>query len=303
MSRRHEVGVGLLVVGALGLLAYMALQVGALRGSGPTVDVDAILPDAAGLSVGAVVSIAGVQVGRLEALQVEFDHARAHLSIDESAGVRRDAKLTVRARSVLGEKYLELRPQSKDAPVLVDGDVLEDTRAGVEIDEMVATMGPLLKAVDPAAIAALSDAIKNDPQRPTRMLDDAERALHNVAVASDELPALMQEAKTTLADVRGTAASARGTLAKADRAVERVDQVTAQVDPAQIDRLLDDAEATLKDGRAAVEHADRTLGKVDAAADSGRKLLDGWKDADWETFRRVAQETGVYVRLSPVGKK
>lgn len=291
---------GVLVVTAAGLLAYMALQIGAIRGSGPTVEVDAVLPDAAGLSEGAVVSIAGVQVGRVTKLAIDYDHAKAHLSIDAGADVRKDVKVAVRSRSVLGEKYIELRPQSKDAPPLTGGEELTDLNGQVEIDEMVTDMGPLLKAIDPEAITLLTQAMKEDPERPKRMLADTERALHNLAVASDELPALMKETRETLADVRKATDKAEATLARADRAVDQLDKLASSVDPARIDRLLDQTEGAVKDTRDALAHVDRTLSKVDQTTDEARKIVKGWSDVDWETFRKVAQETGIYVRVSPV---
>ncbi len=303
MSRRHEVGVGVLLVVATGLLGYMAIQVGAIRGTGPTIELDAVLPDAAGLSEGAVVAIAGVQVGRVTTLAVDHDHARAHLSVDASANVRTDVRIAVRARSVLGEKYLELRPQSKDAPLLASGATLIDSAGQVEIDEMVTEMGPLLRAIDPKAVEALGKALTDDPDRPARMLADVEKALHNVALASDELPALIQSTKSTLAEVESTATRARTTLDRAEATLDRVDKAADAVDPAKIERLVDDAGGAMADARQAARHADETLGRIDGAVADGRKMLAGWSELDWETLRRVAQESGVYVRLSPVDKR
>ena len=64
-SRKHEIGVGILVLVAGGFLAYMSMQVGALRSLGDEVQVTVELADAAGLSDGAAVRIAGVQIGQV----------------------------------------------------------------------------------------------------------------------------------------------------------------------------------------------------------------------------------------------
>ena len=119
MSRRFEIGVGVLVLGAVGLLAYMALQIGAIRGLGEDpVEVVAVMDDVVGLSEGAVVAVAGVPVGKVTSLTVDFDRARVGLALDAAAGIRADARVVMRARSVLGEKYVELVPESRDAPLL-----------------------------------------------------------------------------------------------------------------------------------------------------------------------------------------
>lgn len=303
MSRRYEVGVGVLVLTALGLLAYMALQVGAIRGTGPTVEVDAIFPDAAGLSDGAVVAIAGVQVGRVSGLGIEFDRARAHLSIDASAQVRSDVRVRIRARSVLGEKYVELVPVSKEAPLLESGVTLVDESGQVEIDEMVSEMGPLLAAIDPRAIEVLTQAVAEDPERPKRMLADAEATLHALRLASEEFPALIADGRDTLAEVRATSARAEKSLAKAEVAIDRVNAVAERVEPEEVDALLAEARGAATDARTALQHADATLARADRAADQATEVLEGWSELDWETFRQVAQETGIFVRLTPVGKK
>ena len=49
-TRKQEIGVGVLVVTALGLLAFMAIKVGALRNVGEEIQLQVTLGDAAGLT-------------------------------------------------------------------------------------------------------------------------------------------------------------------------------------------------------------------------------------------------------------
>lgn len=298
---RYELGVGILVVAAGGLLAFLALQAGAIRRFGDdSIAVTAVLPDVAGLSEGAAVSIAGVPVGRVDHLVVDFDRARLEISLDADAGVRRDAKVALRARSVLGEKYIELIPQTRDAPLLVAGDELTADHGSLEIDQLVTRMGPVLDAVDPADLAlvvrSLTDAVKDDPERPKRMLADAEVALHNVAVASAQLPALVGEAHATLAAVRQTTADARPVLARVDGAVARLDALVASVPPEKLPALLDEVTAAVKDGRA-------ILVKLDTATGDVTQLLDRVNGITRADVLQVTQEEGVYIRLFPRKKE
>lgn len=295
-SRRYEVGVGALVLVAVGLLVFMALQIGAIAGFTDVVHVTARLPDAAGLTEGGVVSIAGVQVGRVDHLAVAFDHAEVQLSVDTAAQVRQDVRVQIRARSVLGEKYLELVPVSTTAPLLADGDVLADTRGQTEIDEMVSRVGPLLEAVDPeslrAALSILTEAIRKDPARVERMLADAEATLHNLRVASEELPALAAEGRETLADVRALTDDARPILTDLDGTVQRLDTLVASVPPDQVPRLLDEVEQAVKDGRAVLVKLDTASGGLQTLIDKG----NAFTRADW---LRITQEEGVLIRLRP----
>ncbi len=298
MSRRHEVGVGLLLVGAVGILAFMALQIGALRGFGDTLSVEVAFSDAAGLTEGAVVSVAGVQVGRVEALRVQDGGALATLSVDTGAGLRNDVGVGVRARSVLGEKYVELTPMSADAPLLVDGARLASIGHTVEIDQLVTSLGPLIDALDPEALKVLTDAIKADPARATRLLDDAERLLHNAAVASDALPGIAEKTSATLDSVTATSESARPVIAHADTtltavdgAVAHADTLLTSVEPKDIEALMDELTVAAKEGRVVLEKVNRQSGKVERLIDKA----DRFTREDW---LRITQEEGILIRLS-----
>ncbi|GDX80401.1 ABC transporter substrate-binding protein [Deltaproteobacteria bacterium] len=299
MSRRHEVGVGLLVVGATAILGFMALQVGAISGIGTTIQVNATFPDASGLTEGAVVSVAGVPVGRVEHLGVVEGRAVADLSLQKSAQLRQDARVAVRARSVLGEKYVEVTPVSTTAPLLEDGGAVATISSPVEIDQLVSSLGPLVKAFDPEALKILTDALKADPERATRILNDAERLLHNAAIASDALPEIAERAKSTLSSVERTSDQARpviahadGTLSKMEGAVDRADALLAGIDPKEIDALIAELTEAAKEGRVVIQKVNRSTGKVERLLDKA----DAFTREDW---LRITQEEGILIRLSP----
>jgi virulence factor Mce-like protein len=288
-----------LVVCATGILVFMALEIGTLRGLGRTITVDAAFTDASGLTEGAVVAVAGVQVGRVEKLEVVGGAAHATLSLDTSAGLREDVGVAIRARSVLGEKYVEVTPRSADAPLLAEGGHLVATGHNVEIDQLVTSLGPLVSALDPEALKILTDALKADPQRATRMLDDTERLLHNAAVASDALPELAAQAKTTLSSVERTSDSARpviahadDTLQKVDGAVGKADTLLATVDAAKVDQMVDDLAAAAKEGRVVIEKVNKQSGHIESLL----VKADSFTREDW---LRITQEEGILIRLSP----
>jgi phospholipid/cholesterol/gamma-HCH transport system substrate-binding protein len=300
---RYEVGVGALVVAAAGILAFMAVQVGAIRGVGDHVVVDVLLDDAVGLSTGAMVSVAGVPVGRVEALAVDFDKARATLAIAADAQIRSDVTVVVRARSVLGEKYVELVPGSREAPLLEDGAVIEKAQGNVEIDQLVTRLAPLVDAIEPATLqkvgASLDRALAEDPERPARMLADLERALRNAADASEELPELVGEsratigeARTTLASVKRTSDAARPVLSRAEGTVQRLETLIAGVEPEELPALLDELRAAVKDGRA-------VLSRADGATEDVASILAKLDAIDEEDLRYWAREEGVLIRLRP----
>lgn len=293
---RNEIAVGLLLVGAVALMGWMALKVGALRRTAAEVDVQAHFTDVTGLPQGAAVQVAGVPVGRVDSLSVDGHLALVHMALREDAALRKDIVARIRARSVLGEKYVELSPQSTDAPLLADGDELQVGVEPVEIDELVTAMGPVVSAVDPKAVeelvSALSDAVKKDPQRIDRMLSDAETLLHNAAVASEQAPALIAEARATLTDVKRTSAEARPVLARADRVIASVEGVASDL-PATTDEL----NALLKDSRGAVDDGREMMSRLDGSVDTLQVVLDNLSEIDKWELRRLLREEGIVVRL------
>ena len=298
MSFRHQVGVGVLVLVAGGILAWMALEVGALRGPGETVEVRVRMPDAAGLGEGAVVSIAGVQVGRVTAIALVDGQAEARVRLDAAADVRADAAFLVRARSLLGEKYLAIAPVAgSTAEPLREGVLIEGVPAQVDVDEFIAQLAPLVDAIDPAALRSVSDALKADPARVERMLADAETTLHNLRVVSERLPELATDTTSTLAAARRTVAQAsaaiadaRPVLTRAASATERLDALLAAVPPEQVPRLLAELQDAVRRGNAVLEHLD---GSTSDLQDLLRKA-NAITRADLDRF---ALERGVYVRF------
>src|SRR5687768_2345863 len=119
MNRTH-IGLGIFVVGTIGLLVWLAESIGALGGGGGKL-YELRLHHAAGLVENNAVKIAGVSVGRIEKVGVDHDIAVLTLRVDREIVLHEDTRAIVRAKSLLGEKYLQLDPGERDAPVLEDG--------------------------------------------------------------------------------------------------------------------------------------------------------------------------------------
>ncbi|MCO4746568.1 MAG: MCE family protein [Proteobacteria bacterium] len=289
-TRRYEVGVGLLIVGALAVLAFMALQVGALSGFGPRTEVSVRIPNASGLSVGATVAVAGVDVGTVDSLRLDHDHAMLGLAIDPSYPIRRDALAQVRARSVLGEKYIEIVPQSIEAQLIQDGDVLAAGPETTEIDEMVNMLGPLIAALEPDKVADLVDGmtatLEEDPERVGRMIENLDTLLENGATASAELPGLMTDGKRTLAVARSALSDVERRAEEAEPVLAHADAVLTEIG-AKAPDLLADMDLAVGDARALI---DESRGKIEV-------ILDNFSGIDKWELRRLLREEGIVVRL------
>ena len=296
---KHEIGVGILVIVSLGLLAWMSLQVGALDGWGvEMVSADVVLPDAAGIEAGAVVKVAGVEVGTVDAVTVDHDVAVLAVSLQSEAQIRTDVVAQVRARSLLGEKYLALLPQTRAAPLLEDGARVEAALPVTELDELINALGPMVGAADSESLTVALDtvarAINDDPERIDRILSDLETVLDNGATASADLPGLVTDADRTLMSVQGLVADTRPV-------VDRADRMLVSLEPAadKLPAAVDEAHGLMVDGRAAVAEVREVTGALEGSTDDLVVILDNLAGLDEAEVKRLLREEGVLIRFRP----
>jgi phospholipid/cholesterol/gamma-HCH transport system substrate-binding protein len=295
-SRKHEIGVGVLLLMGLAVLAYMSIKVGALRNMGEEIRVNVALGDAAGLNEGAAVRIAGVQVGQILSMGVSHDLAELTATVRKDAQVRIDAKVRVRARSILGEKYLEFEPQSTDAPLVEEGTHFSVARDQTEIDELVNSLGPLVDAMDADALSLAMDritqALDEDPDRIARMLRDLDTLLNQAATASAELPGLVADTRSTLKTVQEVADAARPVIRRSNTVLQRVEQASEDLPQIadQVATMLTDAQAMMKDSRTLIERMDRSTAPLET-------VLENLSEIDKWELRRLLREEGILIRL------
>lgn len=297
-TRKHELAVGTLLLVALAILGYLAIQVGAFRMEAGTYRVQAVFDHAGGVVPGAVVSVAGVDVGSVDRIWVQDEKAWMELVIDEDLVLASDTAAAIRARSVLGEKYVQLLPGDHSGPPLSGGDTILETEGQLEIDEMVNSMGPLLNAVDAdqlgGALAVLSDALAEDPERVERMLDDAEGLLHNLRIASEDAPAMVAEGRAAVADLRQLAQDARPMVEHGQRVLERLERASEPLAQAS-----EGAPELVDEARLAVEDARALVAKLEGSTDELEQVLNNLTEFDMLALRKLAREDGVLVRLKP----
>lgn len=298
-SRIYEVGCGLLIVGAFGVFAVMAIKVGNLgRLFSREVHVTAVFDNVAGIQPDAAVSMAGVVIGTVDGLDIKGGKAVVHMAIEPGKGVDRDAKVRVRMRSLLGEKYIEVVPGVIGGPEVAEGGQLAVSGEQMEIDQLVSRLGPMLEGIDPEAagrvIKSLADALEKDPERLSRMLDNADRALANGAAASDQLPDVLSEGRLTLAQARTTLTQVDARARQGGELLTHADLVLTDVSAAtaNLPELADKAEVLLDDGTVLV-------GSLQARSDQVEIVLDNLKGLDEVAFRRLLREEGILVRLRP----
>jgi len=117
--------VGLVVALAVAAFGFGLYLIGADKfGANRTYNVYAVFDDATGLGVRSRVQIAGIPVGQVDRVELDqnVSKAKVWLRIRRQFVLHRDASITKRSESILGDFLLDVSPGSPDQPVLQDGD-------------------------------------------------------------------------------------------------------------------------------------------------------------------------------------
>ena len=138
VSISTQAKVGLFVLAALILLAYMSFRVGQYGfGLKNGYLISAEFENATGLERDASVRIAGVEVGRVENIALTDGKARVSMRILPSVKLVDDVKVMVRAYGILGDKFIEIIPGTKGRPTLEEGGEITRVEKQIDIDQLV----------------------------------------------------------------------------------------------------------------------------------------------------------------------
>jgi phospholipid/cholesterol/gamma-HCH transport system substrate-binding protein len=134
---RTEIVVGVFVLVGIACLGYLAIKLGKLEvlgNSGYVVYAD--FPSVAGLKIGDPVEIAGVKVGRVDAMGLADDRARLQLRMQDGVKLQEDVIASVRARGLIGDKFVLITPGASDKIIPPSGKIRE-TESPPDIPDLI----------------------------------------------------------------------------------------------------------------------------------------------------------------------
>lgn len=141
-SKTMEFGVGLFMLAGIIGLVFLGLRVSGLTlsGASDTFRLEANFSNIGGLKPRARVTMAGVTVGRVEAIELdrEWYDARVVLSLssDLEGQLSQDTTAAILTAGLLGEQYIGLSVGG--APeMLQDGDTIRDTQSALVLEELI----------------------------------------------------------------------------------------------------------------------------------------------------------------------
>jgi phospholipid/cholesterol/gamma-HCH transport system substrate-binding protein len=133
-----ETVVGIFVIVGLACVAYLSINLGdvGLLDTGQTAYY-AKFSNSGGLIAGADVRVAGVSVGKVEEVKLDFDRivSTVELLVDSKLPVTEDTIASIKTSGLIGDKFVQLSPGAGDP--LEPGGVIIETESALDIEELI----------------------------------------------------------------------------------------------------------------------------------------------------------------------
>ena len=134
-----ELVVGIFVLAGLACLAYLAIHLGKMEVVGSGYKVYVTFDNISGLKNGAAVEIAGVDVGRVESIQLSpNDRAAVTLRLEPGLKLHEDAIASIRTKGIIGDKFVKLSPGSSEK-LIPPGGRIRDTESAIDLEELISS--------------------------------------------------------------------------------------------------------------------------------------------------------------------
>ncbi len=139
--RAVEISVGVFLLAGMLALLLLALRVSGLTvaNSTDTYKLVAHFDNISGLTTRAKVTMAGVTVGKVVAIDFDTETYTGKVSMEVQSRVNNlptDTTASILTAGLLGEKYISLSVGGEDE-VLKDGDVIYDTQSSLVLEELI----------------------------------------------------------------------------------------------------------------------------------------------------------------------
>ncbi|MGV0836898.1 MlaD family protein [Mycolicibacterium thermoresistibile] len=205
--RRALIGLCIFLVVCLGL-TWTVLVTLQRKVDGASQPYAALFTDVSGLKVGDEVRMAGVRVGRVDAITLQGDdgeHARVDFQVDSEQVLYGNTKAAVVYQNIIGQRYLGLSlADFGDPAVLPPGSVIPTahTEPSFDISNLLNGFEPLLALLDPQQVDNLTTAIvramQGDAGAVTALIAETTRLAESYAGTDPTLDGLLTNLNSVL---------------------------------------------------------------------------------------------------------
>ncbi|MCW5829118.1 MAG: MCE family protein [Deltaproteobacteria bacterium] len=328
MSREFKVGI--LVIGAVvAAIGFIAVLKGVGIGPRSSYRLRVGYNFAGGLTVGSPVRVSGVKVGKVRGIRFYGEdpsipyHVIVTIDIDDKArpSVRQNSKFLINMAGIIGERYLEITPGSKDAEPwkpneLVPG--VDPPRLDQLISQGYAVMGEVLDIVEKnrprieRMIAAIDSFLQNFDEE---QMKDVGQLIGNlsslVKMLNQNVPDMVKDLRPVLRAAPGMINDLRPVLKDAGPLVRNVNAVMMDLKPILTDarpmltslqKMLQDLQKYSKANDTSlstlIKQIIRIVQNMDGLVAGGNTVLNNLSFADEQWIRYFLQEEGLKVYAS-----
>ncbi len=308
MSVETRVGI-ITVLGVAMLIAGIAFLRGGLEIRDRGYDLYIRTANAGGMTVGAPVQMAGIEIGRVTRLDLTPQReAQITVRIRPGVTIPTGSRFAIATTGLLGDRYVNITPEPVDTPPIEPGTIV-NAATPLSIDELFDRVVAVARRAedalnnvnrligDPQLATGLSETVRNareatavmrrvseNIERTTRTLD---RSMSSV---SADVPQITEQLKVMAADLAETADAARGlvrdvaadgqtarqvrsTVASIDRAAQGIEKMVKDLQGVVNEQQVRQVRQSLDEARAAITEARGTITEVRQAVGEGRAVI------------------------------
>ncbi|OHV05072.1 MlaD family protein [Mycobacterium talmoniae] len=172
------IGLAIALVMVAAYVAITDLRINPLR---RTIAVRVLLPESGGLLVNQDVTLRGIPIGRITAINLSPDDhggVEAVATINADVRIPRDTPVRVSGLSAAGEQYMDFRPEHGGGPYLTNGSVIGGKQASIPVSlgKIIDDSRGALAQLDTEKVTALLRELRvgrEGPQKLAGLLDGA----------------------------------------------------------------------------------------------------------------------------------
>ncbi len=272
-QRSTEIRVGLFLVICLVVLGGLIMRFSKTAIiAQPKYDIIVVFPNVGGIVKEASVMYAGIPVGIVKDISLSEDtrlNVRLTLAIYQQYTIRKDARFIIEQSGLLGDRYVDIIPQSTTAPAIQAGDVLQGTTS-VDLSEAIRGAVDVLHQAA-GTIARVDSALKRVDEMvlSTQSLLHVSQTFANVDAASSNAVALTLSLRSVVDSGQQDLTNAFAKLSLASdnmsSASKRVEQVVAD--------NQDDIRTAVKNLADSTQRLDAMLTRLEQGQGTVGKLL------------------------------
>jgi phospholipid/cholesterol/gamma-HCH transport system substrate-binding protein len=136
-NKKLELSVGFFLLVGLACLAYLCVKLGQVRLLGQSeYPVQAVFSTVNGLKAKAAVTMAGVEIGYVERIELKGGGALVILRINKNVKLEEDVIASIKTSGIIGDKYIAISPGASESYIQAGGKIT-DTQPPLDLEELI----------------------------------------------------------------------------------------------------------------------------------------------------------------------